>query len=240
MAISSSDAHSRQHLQKTTAHTGSSSATAICNDRFGSVLSSRASSIPGIGVATAAVLVAKIIDIDRFETPEDLVGYFGIFPDESTSGVDPLGQPLSPGTQHLSRKGNDLVRMYLWNAAFSAMQSNPAVRALYRRLRAKGKGGDVALGHCMRKLLHLVFAVWKTAKPFDANHYPWEQARIPSEVGQPAANENAVGHKPEQVAAEKVVTTASAKVESPPRTVNASAPQSVPATERSRAARVTT
>jgi hypothetical protein len=31
-----------------------------------------------------------------------------------------------------------------------------------------------------------------------------------------------VGHKPEQVAAEKVVTTASAKVESPPRTVNAS------------------
>jgi hypothetical protein len=189
-------------------------------------------SIPGIGVATAAVLVAKIIDIDRFETPEDLVGYFGIFPQESTSGVDPLGQPLPPGTQHMSHKGNDLVRMYLWNAAFSAMQNNPAVRSLYRRLRAKGKRGDVALGHCMRKLLHLVFAVWKTAKPFDANHYPWEQAGVTSEVGQPASNENAVGHKPEQVAAEKVVTTASSSVESSPRTVNASAPQSVPATER--------
>jgi len=189
-------------------------------------------SIPGIGVATAAVLVAKIIDIDRFETPEDLVGYFGIFPEESTSGVDPLGQPLSPGTQHMCRKGSDLVRMYLWNAAFSAMQCNPAVRSLYRRLRAKGKRGNVALGHCMRKLLHLVFAIWKTAKPFDANHYPWEQALAPSAVGQPAANENAVGHKPEQVAAEKVVTTASAKVESPPQTVNARAPQSMPATER--------
>jgi transposase len=189
-------------------------------------------SIPGIGVATAAVLVAKIIDIDRFATPEDLVGYFGIFPQENTSGVDPLGQPLPPGTQHMCHKGNDLVRMYLWNAAFSAMQNNPAVRSLYRRLRAKGKRGDVALGHCMRKLLHLVFAVWKTAKPFDANHYPWEQVRTTSEVVPAVSKENAVGHKPEQVAAEKVVTTASPSVKSTPGTVNASAPPSGPVTQR--------
>jgi hypothetical protein len=25
----------------------------------------------------------------------------------------------------------------------------------------------------MRKLLHLVFAIWKTNKPFDPAHYPW-------------------------------------------------------------------
>ncbi|HKA52518.1 MAG TPA: transposase [Candidatus Binatia bacterium] len=180
-------------------------------------------SIPGIGVATAAALVAKIIDIDRFATPEDLVGYFGIFPQESTSGVDPLGQPLPPGTQHMSPKGNDLVRMYLWNAAFSAIQNNPAVRSLYRRLRAKGKRGDVALGHCMRKLLHLVFAVWKTSKPFDPNHYPWEQAVASSEVNRPAAEKNAVGHRREPVPAEQVVTTASPSAESSPRTVNADA-----------------
>ncbi len=72
------------------------------------------------------------------------------------------------------RKGNDLVRAYLWNAARTAIRHNPAVRALYRRLRAKGKRGDVAIGHCMRKLLHLVFAVWKTDRPFDAKHFPWE------------------------------------------------------------------
>jgi len=180
-------------------------------------------SIPGIGVATAAVLVAKIIDIDRFTTPEDLVGYFGIFPQESTSGVDPLGQPLPAGTQHMSHKGNDLVRMYLWNAAFSAIQNNPAVRPLYRRLRAKGKRGDVALGHCMRKLLHLVFAVWKTARPFDPGHYPWDQAGAAPAVDQPAPNESAVGHKREQVPAEQVVTTASPSVGSPPPSVNAGA-----------------
>ncbi len=26
----------------------------------------------------------------------------------------------------------------------------------------------------MRKLLHLVFAIWKTKKPFDKTHYPWD------------------------------------------------------------------
>jgi transposase len=135
--------------------------------------------IPGIGVATAAVLVAKVIAIERFVSPAQLVGYFGVFPDEETSGVDKEGRPLPPGTQRMSAKGNDLVRSYLWNAARSAAVHNPAVRALYRRLRAKGKRGDVALGHCMRKLLHLVFAVWKTDRPFDPDHYPWEAPDSP-------------------------------------------------------------
>src|SRR4029077_14785028 len=58
------------------------------------------------------------------------------------------------------------VRRCLWNAAKSAIVHNPVIRSLYARQRAAGKRGDVALGHCMRKLLHLVFAVWKTDQPF--------------------------------------------------------------------------
>lgn len=54
--------------------------------------------IIGIGTATAAVLVAKIVDIDRFATAADLVGYFGVFPDEESSGVDKHGNPLPLGT----------------------------------------------------------------------------------------------------------------------------------------------
>jgi transposase len=66
--------------------------------------------IPGIGIATAAVLVAKIIASERFRSPEHLVGYFGIFPEQNCSGVDPDGRPLPAGTLHMSHKGNDLVR----------------------------------------------------------------------------------------------------------------------------------
>lgn len=181
--------------------------------------------IPGIGAATAAVLVAKIVDIDRFPTPEHLVGYFGIFPEENSSGVDKHGKPLPLGTMRMSLKGNDLVRSYLWNAARAAVVHNPAVRALYRRLKAKGKRGDVAVGHCMRKLLHLVFAVWKSDRPFDPTHFAWETlsdtpaSTPPSAAEEAADNNKAVGHKRE-VPAEKVVTTAPSTVTPAPAAVN--------------------
>ncbi len=173
--------------------------------------------IPGIGAATAAVLVAKIVNIDRFQTPYQVVGYFGAFPEENRSGVNKKGHPLPPGTMRMSFKGNDLVRSYLWNAARTAIRCNPAVAPLYRRLRAKGKRGDVAMGHCMRKLLHLVFAVWKSDRPFDAKHHAWEGAEETSTAGDhgtgsaPAINEEAEGHK-RDMPAEKVVTPATPSV----------------------------
>lgn len=141
--------------------------------------------IPGIGVATAAALVAQTVDIRRFVRPEQFVGYFGVFPEENTSGVDKFGHPVPPGTMRMSPKGNDLVRHYLWNAARSALVHNPAIRTLYQRLKAKGKRGDVALGHCMRKLLHLVYAVWTTNRPFDEHQLAEETptAPAPSAVG---------------------------------------------------------
>jgi transposase len=122
--------------------------------------------IPGIGKQTAAALVAKMVSIDRFPTPDSVVNYFGIFPEENTSGVDKFGRPVPPGTMRMSRKGSDLVRRCLWNAAKTAILHNPVIRSLYARQRALGKRGDVALGHCMQKLLHLVFATWKTDEPF--------------------------------------------------------------------------
>jgi transposase len=188
--------------------------------------------IPGIGAATAAVLIAKIVDIDRFTTPDQVVGYFGAFPEENRSGVDKQGNPLPPGTMHMSRKGNDLVRSYLWNASRTAIRLNPAVRALYRRQKAKGKRGDVAIGHCMRKLLHLVFAVWKTDRPFDEKHYAWENPRntpTASDSGTgatSATDENAGGHERDSPA-EKVVTPAPSTVETTPPPVKPAPPPAV-------------
>jgi transposase len=126
--------------------------------------------IKGIGDRTAAVLVAKIGSIERFLTAAHLVGYFGIFPEEDQSGVDKYGNPIPPGSKRMSRKGNDLVRKYLWMAAQSASRHNPQVRRLYAHLRAGGRRGDVALGHCMKKLLHQVFGVWTSGKPYDPTY----------------------------------------------------------------------
>ena len=179
--------------------------------------------IPGIGMATAAVLVAKMISIERFKTPDNLVGYFGIFPEENTSGVDRNGNPIPPGTMHMSAKGSDLVRGYLWNAAKSAIVRNPPVRDLYARLEAKGKRGDAALGHCMRKLLHQVFGVWSSDNPFDANYRRSRKQHLPSDQNEPERSETktAAGHKRE-IPQSKVVTAANPNVQPTKPTVKRS------------------
>jgi transposase len=174
--------------------------------------------IPGIGEVTAAVLTAFIVDVDRFDTPGKLVSYFGVLPIEMSSGVDRDGQPRGSRRYVMSKRGNDLVRRYLWMAALSAVRCNPAVRALYRRVVAKHAGRKaIAIGHAMRKLLHLVFALWKSDKPFNVNHFPWEApaaAAAPSPnpeqrpVSEPVAANQTAGHKPDLEPAAEVVTAA--------------------------------
>jgi transposase len=179
--------------------------------------------IPGIGPVTAAILTAFLVDIDRFATPGKLVAYFGVLPIEASSGVDRDGQTRAPRRFVMSRRGNDLVRRYLWMAALSAIRRNPAVRALYARVVAKHpQHKSVAVGHAMRKLLHVVFAIWKSDRPFDPNHYPWQtpahvetsdnimsvRSRL-SDSGTLLEGQ-AAGHKPVVVPAEPVVTAACA------------------------------
>jgi len=190
--------------------------------------------IPGIGEITAAILSAFILDIERFDTPGKLVAYFGTLPIEVGSGVDRDGQPRGPKRYVMSPRGNDLVRRYLWMAGLSAVRHNPAVRALYARVVAKHpdrKAG--AVGHAMRKLLHLVFAIWKSGKPFDKAHYPWDTPAHVDE-GPETKDENhasdipmspkeqAAGHNPESEP-EKQVVTAACSITSAPSQTNAGA-----------------
>src|SRR5262249_15077495 len=118
---------------------------------------------------------------------------------------------------------NDLVRRYLWMAALSAIRCNPAVRALYARVVAKHpQHKAVAVGHAMRKLLHLVFAVWKSGRPFNPDHYPWQ---APTHVERSdkhmslidgttdrgmSSEDQAAGHTPDDSPAQPVVTAACA------------------------------
>lgn len=173
--------------------------------------------IPGIGDVTAAILTAFVLDVDRFATPGRLVNYFGVLPVEASSGVDRDGTPRGPKRYRMSPRGNDLVRRYLWMAALSAARHNPACRGLYARVRAKHPDRpSVAIGHVMRKLLHLAFAVWKTGKPFDPKHYPWEApADAPTADGSMEEKARAAGHTPGEPAGSVVTATRAATVPDP-------------------------
>jgi hypothetical protein len=78
----------------------------------------------------------------------------------------------------------------------------------------------IAVGHAMRKLLHLVFAIWKSGRPFNRDHYPWHAPAHskksdsdtslkspPSDSGM-SREDQAAGHKRSAEPARTVVTAA--------------------------------
>lgn len=175
--------------------------------------SNHLATITGFGEVTAAVLTAFILDIDRFATPGQLVHYFGVLPVEASSGVDRDGTSRGPTRYRMSPRGNDLVRRYLWMAALSAARHNPACRALSARVRAKHPDRpSIAVGHVMRKLLHLAFAIWKTNTPFDPKHYPWEGPAEGTGVGTAPDEVQAAGHTLDGPAGSVVTATRASTV----------------------------
>jgi transposase len=180
--------------------------------------------IPGFGVLTAGILTAFVADSDAVHAPGQLVNYFGTLPIEASRGVDRDGKPRGPKRYVMSRRGNDLVRRYLGMAALSAARCNPACRALYARVRAKHPDRPaIAIGHVMRKLLHLAFALWKTNRPFDPNHYPWHapahvaggDSNPCQDLEGPAEGAQAAGLEPDVPARSEVPATCASSLPQP-------------------------
>jgi len=127
-------------------------------------------SIPGIGEATAAALLAELGEApaERFGSAHQATAFCGLVPRLPTSG------PSVRGRSVLCKMGGGRLRKALYFPALSALRFNPAIRAMAERLRAAGKSGYprctwvmAVVGAAMRKLVHLAFGVLKTGKPFD-------------------------------------------------------------------------
>lgn len=120
------------------------------------------SSIPGIGVTTAAALVAFVGDINRFSSPEKLVAYIGL-----DCRVEQSGTSIH-GKGYITKRGNAYLRHMLFNAAFMARQKHPGLKAYFEKKRSEGKHYFSALCAVERKLIHLIYAVWKRGTPYEA------------------------------------------------------------------------
>ena len=127
-------------------------------------LARRLQTIPGVGPATCAALMAEIGDIDRFETFDALLAYAGVHPAERSSGR----KGANPETAwRMSKAGNAHLRAAAYRIAVVGTVHNPVIAAHYRRKREAGKSKMNALGHCMRKALSIVWGVWRNGTDFD-------------------------------------------------------------------------
>ncbi|HEY9269231.1 MAG TPA: transposase [Methylotenera sp.] len=121
-------------------------------------------SIPGIGIATIARLLAFVGDVHRFSDAKALAAFVGLNPTVHQSGSSVRGK------SHLSKKGNATIRKALYMPAVVASRYNPTIKAFAQRLKKAGKSNMLIIGAVMRKLLHIIYGVLKSGKPFDANY----------------------------------------------------------------------
>lgn len=122
-------------------------------------------SIPGVGDVAAEAVLSEFNGFDNFEKIEQVVAYMGLSPKEKSSGSSVRGK------SQICKTGNTRLRKALFMPALVASQRNPAVKALYERLKAKSKNGLIIACACMKKLVHIMFGVVKNNKPFDPTYY---------------------------------------------------------------------
>lgn len=119
-------------------------------------------SIPGIGDATAAVLLAELFD-KRYTSARQAAAFAGVIPRIQESGT-------WRGRSRMVKIGPGRVRKALYYPALVALRWNPSIRPLKARLRAAGKPSMVIVGAAMRKLVHLAFAVLRAGRPYNADY----------------------------------------------------------------------
>jgi len=100
--------------------------------------------IQGVGPRTAWMVLAHMPELGQLNR-QQVAALAGLAPWTRDSGTM-KGMRCIGG-------GRPEVRLALYMAALSAARSNPVLRTLYKRLRAKGKLGKVALTAVMRRLL---------------------------------------------------------------------------------------
>jgi transposase len=125
-----------------------------------SKLDSHLESIPGVGKATAPVILAEIGDINNFSSPSKLTAFAGIDPSENQSGNK------KSTDEKTSKRGSPYLRHAIYQAAFIASNNDSIMHAYYVKKRAEGKHHYVALAGVERKLLGIIFHVLKENRDY--------------------------------------------------------------------------
>ena len=123
----------------------------------------RLDTIPGVGDATIAVLLAALGDVHRFDRARCVEAFAGLSPQERQAGK-------WKGHTRLSKIGDARLRKALYFPALVAWRHNPLIRAFCERLKAQGKNGKIIACAALRKRLVLAYGVLKSGQPFDPNY----------------------------------------------------------------------
>ncbi|WP_370461431.1 IS110 family transposase [Micromonospora sp. Llam0] len=125
-------------------------------------------SMPGIGVRTAARILLEVGDGSSFPTAGHLAAYAGLAPVTRRSGTSIRGE-------HPPKGGNKQLKRAFFLSAFAAL-ADPLSRAYYDRKRAEGKKHNAALICLARRRVDVLHAMLRTQRPYQPT--PADEPRL--------------------------------------------------------------
>jgi len=121
-------------------------------------------SIPGVGLLTAATVLAETNGFELIRNKKQLTSYAGLDIKEKQSGTSVKGKP------RISKKGNKYLRKAMHLPALAAIRSDGRFKAIFARLVSKHGIKMKAAVAAQRKLLELIYIVYKTENLYDKEY----------------------------------------------------------------------
>ena len=120
--------------------------------------------IPGLGYATVAAILAEVGDFSNFENPDKVLAFAGMSPTTYQSGQ------LTNCYSHMEKRGSKYLRNALYLATKYVCIWDKTFADYLAKKRAEGKHYNVALSHAGKKLVRLIFALEKSHKIYQPAH----------------------------------------------------------------------
>ena len=124
----------------------------------------RVTSIPGVGALTASIVLAETNGFELIRNKSQLVSYAGLDVKEKQSGTSIKGKP------RISKKGNRNLRKAMHLPALTAVKWDESFKNTYARLVSKHGIKMKALVAIQRKLLELVYILFKNETIYDKEY----------------------------------------------------------------------
>jgi len=131
----------------------------------------RIATAKGLGETTVVCIIAETQGFHLIENRKQLVGYSGLDVKAEQSGKeDPR--------HHISKKGNAHIRAALYMPALVAVRHNRQIKQAYGRICQKHPNEKmIGVTAAMRRLLLLIYTLWKNGEEYDENRDKTHMAR---------------------------------------------------------------
>jgi len=128
--------------------------------------------LSGVQVLTAVTVLAETNGFELVRNKRQLTSYAGLDVKEKQSGTSVKGKP------RISKKGNKYLRKAMHLPALAAIRCDKRFKAVFTRLVSKHGIKMKAAVAVQRKLLEMIFIIYKTNKPYDKEHLKKLESRL--------------------------------------------------------------